>query len=389
MPADAAPPPDLDARLLETAAEVEELARRLEGEPLLAIDTEADSFHSYYTKVCLVQVSTRGGDWIVDPLAAGSLAPLAGMLADPAVTCVLHGADYDLRLLDRDHGLRVRGLFDTMVAARLLGYESFGLSSLLERHFGLRVPKEHQRADWSRRPLAPALLRYAATDTHFLPALHDLLRAAIEAKGRLGWAAEEFALLEQVRHQPREEPDAWLRVKGARALDPRGQAVLRELFAWRDAAAREQDRAPFRVLGNATLVALARRRPCRPRDLGGIAGLPRSRRPAFERDLLEAVRRGLDLPDEQLPRRRAGWSRDREKEPDLTPLRNVRDRVAREQALDPGLIAPNAVLEAIARARPASREALLAVPGLRRWQIDLLGDDLLGAAAGSPPPPPP
>ena len=373
-------PPELpDARFLDSAGQVEDLARELASEELLGLDTEADSFHSYFTKVCLVQVSTRQQDWILDPLSAESLAPLREVLGDPAVTCVLHGADYDLRILDRDHGLRIRGLFDTMVAARFLGYPAFGLSSLLERHFGFQIPKQHQRADWSRRPLSPAMLRYASTDTHFLPRLHDLLREELREKGRLEWALEEFALLEEVRHQPREEdPEAYLKVKGARSLVPRGRAVLRELFEMRDRMAREQDRATFRVLGNATLVVLARKQPRRPRDLSGISGMPRSHRRGFEAEVLAAIRRGRDLPEEELPQPRRRSSRSREPDPDVSALRQVRDRVAGEQQLDPSLVATNALLEGVARSRPTDRDGLLAVPGMRRWQADLLGDDLLG-----------
>jgi len=378
-----------EAAFLQKIEEVEELARQLEGEELIGLDTEADSFHSYFTKVCLVQVSTRDRDWIVDPLAVESLAPLEPVLASAATTCVLHGADYDLRILDRDHGLQIRGLFDTMVAARLLGYSSFGLSSLLERHFGLHVPKQHQRADWSRRPLTPAMLRYAATDTHFLPDLHDILTRELEEAGRISWAQEEFALLEEVRHQPREEnPEAYLKLKGARALPLRGRVVLREVFRLRDRIAREQDRAPFRVLGNTALVELARRKPRNFRDLAGIQGMPRSHRRAFEAEILEAVQRGLDLPDSELPRPGRRPERPREPEADLKPLRALRDRLAAELKLDPGLVAPNALLEAVARSRPTTVEALAAIPGMRRWQVETFGAELLQVAARTEPPQP-
>jgi ribonuclease D len=369
----------MQARLLETDLEVQELAATLAGEPLIGVDTEADSFHSYLPKVCLVQVSTRTADYIIDPLAAGDLSPLAGVLADPSVTCVLHGSDYDIRILDRDHGLRVEGLFDTMVAARLLGYESFGLSSLLERHFGLKVSKAAQRADWSRRPLSANLLRYAATDTHHLPALHDILRGELENAGRLEWALEEFALLEKLRHEPREpDPEAYLRIKGARSLDRRGLAVLREVFELREQRAREQDRAPFRVLGNAALLELARRRPTRPRELAGIPGLPRNLSAARGQEMVEAIRRALDLKEEELPvRRRSPKGPRPQPNPQLPALKRIREQVAREVSLDPSLVAPNALLEAIASARPTDRESLLDVPGIRHWQADLLATPIL------------
>jgi ribonuclease D len=383
-----APPPAPAAAPIETAAEVEELARSLEGEDLIGIDTEADSFHSYFTKVCLVQISTRSADHIIDPLAAGSLAPLGRVFESTAVACVLHGADYDLRILDRDHGLRLRGLFDTMIAARFLGHTAFGLSSLLERYFGLKIPKEHQRADWSRRPLTPELLRYAATDTHHLPALHDRMHDELSAKGRLGWAREEFALLEQVRHQAREDlPDGYLKLKGARSLDRRGLAVLRAVFELRERLAREQDRAPFRILGNDTLLELAKQRPKRTRDLASIPGLPRRRRRSFDDDLAAAIQGALELPDGELPEFTRRPSRGRsDPEPDLGPLKQTRDAVAAGLGLEPAFLAPNALLEAAARQRPQSPEAFMALPGARRWQAEVLAAPLGRVLANRPAP---
>ena len=372
------------ARLLETAAEVEELAAQLAVEPLIGIDTEADSFHSYFTKVCLIQISTRTIDVIIDPLAVGSLAPLGPVLADPRIACVLHGADYDVRILDRDHALRVGGLFDTMIAARFLGIKAFGLSSLVEQYFQVSLPKEHQRADWSRRPLSAALLRYAANDTRHLPALHDRLREELTARGRLAWAEEEFGLLEQVRHHAREDDrEPFLRIKGAKALDRRGLAVLRAAAEMREAMAREQDRAPFRVLSNETLIEIAKQRPRRPRDLASLRGLPRGRKRSFDAELLRAITVALDLPEAELPEfpRRASRGRP-EPEPNLTPLKQARDRIAAELDLEPAFVAPNALLEAAARQRPADAEGFLALPGARRWQAALLAAPLARALAG-------
>jgi len=373
------------ARLLETDAEVEELAVHLAGEPLIALDTEADSFHSYFTKVCLIQISTRTTDVIIDPLAVGSLAPLGPVFADPRIAVVLHGADYDVRILDRDHALHVRGLFDTMIAARFLGNKAFGLSNLVEQYFEVRLPKEHQRADWSRRPLSAALLRYAANDTHHLPALHDRLREDLAARGRLTWAEEEFGLLEQVRHQVREDDrEPFLRIKGAKDLDRRGLAVLRAAAELRDAMARELDRAPFRVLGNETLIEIAKQRPRRPRDLASLRGLPRGRKRSFDTELLGAVTAALDVPEADLPQFPRRTSRGRpEPEPNLTPLKKARDLIAAQLDLEPAFLAPNALLEAAARQRPADEKAFLTLPGARRWQAALLSAPLSSVLAAS------
>ena len=371
----------LETRLLETDAEVAELAATLAGEPLVAVDTEADSFHSYFAKVCLVQISTRTADYIIDPLSASNLSPLAGVLSDPSVICVLHGADYDLRILDRDHGLRITGLFDTMVAARLLGYQAFGLAGLLKHHFGLRVSKAAQRADWSRRPLTDDLLGYAAGDTHHLAALRDILHRELTDAGRLSWAEEEFTLLEQIRHEPRDpDPDAFRKIKGSRELDRRGLAILSELYQWRDRRAQALDRAPFRVMGNATLVELSRRRPSHTKELATIPGMPRSLSQAAGQEILAALRGALQLPEEELPpRKRPSRGQRQDPDPSLPKLKKLRDQLAAEVSLDPGLIAPNALLESLSRACPRTQEQMLEVPGIRRWQATLLGTRFLQA----------
>jgi len=207
-------------RLIQSPAELDDLVARLSREPLLAVDTEAASFHRYHDRVYLLQISSRDETAIVDPLAVGTLAPLAEPLADPAIEIVFHDADYDLRLLDREYGFGATNLFDTRVAAQLLNEPGVGLAALLEKYFGLKLDKRFQRADWSARPLSPPMLEYAAADTRHLPKLRDILRDRLEERGRLDWAAEEFALLSRVRgtHTDAAEP-GWLRMKGAKALD--------------------------------------------------------------------------------------------------------------------------------------------------------------------------
>ncbi|HEU4521092.1 MAG TPA: ribonuclease D, partial [Thermoanaerobaculia bacterium] len=177
------------------------------AEPVVAIDTEADSLHSYFDKVCLIQISTSEDDYVVDPLAKVRLDRFGAILADPSIIKILHGADYDLRILNRDFGFTTTNLIDTMVSAQLLGYEAFGLAALLERHFGVKLNKAHQRADWAMRPLPPDMLEYAAMDTRFLVPLADKLRSELEALGRWEWAVEEFSRLEAIRFRETPEED--------------------------------------------------------------------------------------------------------------------------------------------------------------------------------------
>jgi ribonuclease D len=369
-------------QVIGTVAELEALVARFGAEPLLAVDTEAASFHRYYDRVYLLQISSRSETAIVDPLAAGTLAPLASVLADPAVEIVFHDADYDLRLLDREHGIGAANVFDTRIAAQLLNEPGVGLAALLEKYFGLRLDKRFQRADWSARPLSQAMLEYAAADTSHLPQLRDILRERLRERGRLTWAEEEFVLLEQIRGGPADgaEP-GWLRVKGAKALRPRELAILRELWEWRESVAQRADRATFRVLNNEPMFLMAKQPPpdmAALRTIPGIGGEQLERR---GKEILAAVKRGLELPDDELPRlqRPARRPPDPALEARLERLKAARNRLADQYDLAPGVLCPNGTLEAIARVHPRTIEGLGEVRELRRWQLREIGGELLKA----------
>jgi ribonuclease D len=354
----------------------------LEREPLVAVDTEAASFHRYRDRIFLIQLSSPSRTEIVDPLALADLSPVGRLLADPAVEKIFHDADYDLRTLDRDYGFRARSLFDTRIAAQLAGEPAVGLAALLEKYLGVKLAKEHQKADWSRRPLPPAMLAYAAADTQHLPALRERFRTRLAELGRLGWAEEEFTRLEQLRWTGAPDGgDAFLRIKGAKALAPRQLAALRELYRWRETLGAEQDRATFRIIGNDALLPVAHALPRAPADLGGIAGLPATLAGRHGPALLAAVRRALDLPEAELPRleRAPRQPRDSAAEARVERLKAARNRVAAELALDPGVLCGRSTLEAVARAQPLpnDRAGLARVGELRRWQINVLGDALL------------
>src|SRR5256886_11790753 len=264
-------------------------------ESLVGADTEAASFHRYRDRIFLVQLSSRDGRTaIIDPLALPNLAPVGALLADSAVEKVFHDADYDLRILDRDYGFRGARIFDTRVAAQLAGEPAVGLAALLEKYLGVKLVKEHQKADWSRRPLPPAMLEYAAADTQYLPVLRDALRERLTQLGRLPWAEEEFARLESLRWTGTPDGgDAFLRVKGARALPPRALAALRELYRWRETLAAQQDTATFRIIGNDALLALAKALPRSPPDLAQIPQLPATLARRHGTALLGGVGRAL------------------------------------------------------------------------------------------------
>jgi ribonuclease D len=362
----------------------DELLPELAAGGQLAVDTEAASFHRYSDRVYLLQLSSRERTLVVDPLAVTDLTRFGAVLADPGVEVVFHDADYDLRLLEREFGIRATKLFDTRVAAQLLDEPGIGLAALLEKYQGVTLDKRFQRADWSRRPLSEDMLRYAATDTKHLLLLRDVLAERLATAGRTSWAAEEFALLEDVRWGPAEDEEpAWLRLKGAKALKPRELAILRELHAWRDEQAKRLDRAAFRVLNNEPMLAMARAMPA---DLEALKGIPGIGSEIISRrgpQLLAAIERGRAIPDSRLPR----LERPPRRAPDpilearVERLKALRNRLAPKLALQPGVLCPNGTLEAIARANPQTLEELAAVPELRHWQRREIGRELLAAVA--------
>ena len=354
-------------------------ARRLAPRTPLALDCEAAGYHRYSDRLCLVQLSAPGDTWLIDTLAVDASGLLRSPLEDPGREIVMHGASYDLRLLSRDLGIRVRGVFDTQVAAALLGESALGLSALLERFLGVHLPKKYQRADWAMRPLPAEMLDYAAADTRYLAALADILRARLDEKERLAWASEEFRWLERtVSRREDPDPDPATNMKKARHLAPRALQRLRALWTWRDEVARRKDRAPFRVASDDVLLRLAESPPRSIGELGRRRGLS----PVLARTdggrLFEHLERAESVPEARIApgRRRREGSFPRlppEAEERAGRLRAARVRRARELGLDPGLLLPNKTILQIVRANPRSPEELARVPQVRAWQVEVLG----------------
>jgi ribonuclease D len=360
---------------IESQPPFEEAMQRMGANAVVAVDTEADSLHSYFDKVCLIQMSAAGEDLVIDPLSGIRLDSFGKLLGDPAITKVLHGGDYDLRILNRDFGFVVANLIDTSICAQLLGYEAFGLAALLERHFGVKLNKTHQRADWAMRPLPPDMLEYAALDTHYLIELAAKLREELEALGRWTWAVEEFARLEMVRYEKNEDPEPWRKMKNIGTFDRRSLAILRDLHAWRDGYARKGDRPPFKVMGNEQLLELSKTRPVTVADLAKIKGMSKYVVDRYGRELVNIVRSAMAIDESDLPEKNEpkAWQRDRELEGRIDRLKKVRDKVAAELKIDRAVLAPRHILSAVAASGSYD------VPAMREWQKQVLGDALLAA----------
>ena len=360
---------------LDTPDTVDSFLASIEKTPILALDTEGASFHRFVDRIYLLQLSTRDHTAIIDPLPIGSPAGLGSLLENPAVEIVFHDADYDLRLLHQDYRWHVRNIFDTRIAAQLLGLKAFGLAALLERYFGLKLDKKFQRADWSLRPLTQGMLDYAAQDTIHLLELRDRLKADLEKAGRWDWAREEFSLLEGTKWADEDPANSFLRLKGARDLNRRELAVLRELVPWRDSVAAQMDRATFRVIGNEQLLDISRQQPVSRETLGAIKGMPRGILESRGNDIIDAVKRGLAVPESALPRfpKAARWDRDPDFDARVSALKTVRDETATRLDLDPGVLCSRDRMEAVARRNPTSVDEISEVTELRRWQRSVLG----------------
>jgi len=368
-------------QLIDDLQASQRLGEELVSVDRIGLDCEAAGFHRYSDRLCLLQLSTDRYTYVIDPLAVDPAPILRDTLTDPAVTVVMHGADFDIRLIHRDLGLRVHGLVDTQVVAALLGESALGLAPLLEAYLDVSLSKKYQRADWAKRPLPDDMLQYAAADTSHLLALADILHERLAAMGREAWAEEEFRALEDVRFE-QDESDPVTRVKGARDLDLRELAALREALDWRDAIARERDRAPFRVAGDRTLITTATERPRSLNELAGIRGMNPSLARSSGRDLLDRFRRVEELEpgDLQPYPRRPGNGRSRpppEVEERLERLKGLRNDRAVDLGMDRGTLLSNAVLAEIAWAAPDDREELRRVQGIKAWQVEAMGDALL------------
>jgi ribonuclease D len=350
--------------VIETEEQLAALLPRIEAAPWIALDTEADSLHAYPEKLCLVQISVPGADELIDPLAGCDLKPLLAVLQQKEL--LLHGADYDLRLLYRTYQFVPKAVFDTMWAARLLGYLEFSLSALVDQHLGLTLEKGPQKMNWAVRPLPERMATYARNDTRHLHALAELLRSRLLDKGRLSWQAEVCANMIRECSLPRQEdPDTLWRVKGSDRLEPAALAVLRELWQWREAEAIASNKPPYFIFSHEKLVALsaaaARGHPTHnlvPRHVP-------SQRVAR---LALAVQRGLQAPPPQhpQPRHSTGVRLRREQQRQFDYFKRIRDAQAQNLGLDSTVIATKGELIMLAQDGQQSKCTLMG------WQRALL-----------------
>lgn len=353
-----------------------QLQTELQNQSLIAVDTESDSLYCYFEKVCLLQISAGGTDYLVDPLAV-DISPLGALFADEGVEKVFHAAEYDILTLKRDYGFHFRNIFDTMLAAKILGWPQCGLGNLLQEHFGVRLNKKYQQYNWGRRPLDEKALQYARLDTHYLLRLRAIQWQELQARRREREARAAFARIAGVHAAPKIfNPGDFRRIRGARQLTPDQQATLQALYAFRDECARHADRPPFKLMSDAVLLQLATQRPQTPEALKRVKGLTATLLRRYGDDLLALLK--AHHPPPAPPRRKA-------EDKNLSPagvlryehLRRWRNALARRRGVEPEVIMSNRALRAIARLNPTTLRQLQARNILGKWQLETYGQAIV------------
>jgi ribonuclease D len=366
-----------DPLIVADSANLRKVAKVLSAEPLIAFDTESNSLHAYRERVCLIQVSTRTADYVIDPLELDNLEPLRGIFADPGIEKVFHAAEYDIMCLKRDYGFSFQNIFDTMFAARVLGRKQFGLGALLEEFFGIQADKRFQRADWSQRPIPPDWLQYAQQDTHYLLEVRDRLRAELEAEGRLSEAAEMFAALTRVpaAAESHFDPDAFWHIPAAKRFNRRQMAILRELHLWRDSVAQRQNVPAYRIMSDNAMVGIILAKPNSVSALYDVRELGASNVRRHGRDILEMIERGLNAPLPTPPPHPPQVEPAVQERYDM--LHTWRKETAAKRGVESDIILSKESMWAMARKPPATLRDLDDVPGLGPWRRETYGAQLL------------
>ncbi|MBC8496477.1 MAG: HRDC domain-containing protein [Chloroflexi bacterium] len=371
MRLDELPDPIFIARHHALARLVDELS----CEPIIAVDTEANGLYAYREQVCLIQFSTPRADYLVDTLALDDLSPLASIFENPEIEKVFHASEYDLIILHQDFGFSVPRLFDTMIAARILGWNAVGLGSILGDRFGIHVNKKYQRANWGQRPIPKEMMTYAQIDTHFLITLRGQMKAELKESGRWPLAIEDFRRCSKVNSlNHRNDNGGCFRIKGAHDLKPQQAAVLNELCKFRDRKARSLDRPLFKVVNDKALLQIAEFAPETLQELGQVNGISKRQANWLGEGMLASVRRGL-VAKPVAPVRKPRPSNQYLDRVEL--LRNWRIRKARGLGVQSDVVLPKDLLYALAEQNPETKADLAPIMESVPWRLGEFGDEIL------------
>jgi ribonuclease D len=370
---------DITYKMINTRSELENFVRTIENEKAVGVDLEADSLYHFKEKVCLIQMAATNINVVIDPLAIKDLSALKPIFKRNDIYKIFHGADYDVRSLYRDFRITIHNLFDTELACRFLGFPETGLEAVLKKKFAVTLDKKFQRKDWSRRPLPPTMIAYAAEDARYLLPLAKSLKTELDEKNRLGWVYEECEYLSRVRSITVNDQPLYMNFKGAGKLDSRSLAVLEALLGFRREAARRKDKPLFKIFGNRSLMELAGKKPLQLKQLEKTGALSARQISIYGREILAAIQGAMKLPAQELP------VYPRKKAPRVSlavagrvkALRNWRDKQAQKLAIDPALICNKALISAIAVQKPLNLSELAVVKEMKNWQRKEFGQAIV------------
>ena len=369
-------------KLVTRLSEWRDCLANLRTEPRLAVDLEANSMFAYRESVCLIQISTPTQDYIIDPTIEFDLSGLGYLIADVAVEKIFHAAEYDLILLKRQYGWELQNLFDTMWAARILGYSRIGLASLLEDIYQIQLNKRYQKSNWCKRPLTPEQLAYAQHDTHYLFQLRDHLAQQLLAKGCVEEAAETFIQQTHIELSDNGfDPDGFWSINGARDLSKRQQAILRALSVFRDQEARRRDQPLFKVFNDRTLLALAKQMPLHHNQLVQVHGMTQGQIRRYGRQLLRVIGEANEAPFPKYP------VHNHKRHPEAVvsryeKLRQWRKQRALIRGVESDVILSRSALWEIAYNNPKNNDELSRLESLGAWRCNTYGDEILNVLEG-------
>ncbi len=359
---------------ISTPQGLSDLAAELIRHPLIGVDTESNSLFAYREQVCLMQFSTPAHDYLVDTLALDDLSPLRQVFARPSIEKIFHAAEYDIICLKRDYDFTFNNLFDTMQAARILGWEALGLGAILESLYAVQVDKRFQRANWAKRPLSDEQVYYASHDTHYLITLREHMRNELLRSRRMTLAQEDFKRLTRVEGSNGEKNANCWKAAGKNDLSPRQMAVFKALWLLREDLAEKMDRPPFKVLTNQALVDLSKASPTRLAELATIPGVGQNNVRRFGSDLLKAVQHGLtaEPPVRSLSRRPDDAYLNR-----LERLKQWRKATARAMGVESDVVLPRDLMEHAASDHPHTLEELQHIMQDTPWRFRHFGSQLV------------
>ncbi len=369
----------MDYKFIESDEELKSVCDDLLKEKIISVDLEADSMHCFKEKICLIQMASARQAFLIDPFEIKKIAPFINLLENKGVIKVFHGADFDIRSLDRDYKARVNNLFDTEIAARFLGIKERGLAALLKKNFNVDVDKKFQKVDWARRPLNQDMIEYSVGDVAYLTQLHDIIYQKLVANGRFSWAKEEFEIQAAVRYEDNHVLPLFKKFKGAGKIDNRSLAVLENLLQMRLLIAQKKDQPLFKIISNASLLTMALNRPVTMDQMVKMRAISQKQAGMYGNLCLDAIERAMKLEHKALPSypKKRRPKKDVRVQERIERLKKMREKISSSLGIEPGFLLNNALIGSIAFENPETARDLLKIEQVRQWQVEAMGEKIL------------